>query len=178
MCMQKSLWDKCIELHGHACPVLALGYRVGEFAMNKFKLHYSEDEEIVCVTENDACCVDAIQVTTGCTIGKGNLIYRDRGKLAFSFFNRKTGERMRIIFKKRINWMETDREEIQKYILKASFDELFDVKEPIFDVPEKARIFQSYDCEICGERTAESRVKLQEGKKVCMDCNKEYTRGW
>ena len=34
----------------------------------------AEDEEIVCVTENDACGVDAVQVLTGCTLGKGHLI--------------------------------------------------------------------------------------------------------
>ena len=29
--------------------------------------------------------VDAVQVLTGCTFGKGNLIYRPTGKMAFSF---------------------------------------------------------------------------------------------
>ena len=47
-------------------------------------------EEVVCITENDACGVDAVQVITGCTMGKGNLIYRGTGKMVFSFFNRKT----------------------------------------------------------------------------------------
>ncbi len=29
---------------------------------------------------------------TGCTFGKGNFIYRDYGKTAFTFFNRDTGK--------------------------------------------------------------------------------------
>ncbi|MCX7769914.1 MAG: FmdE family protein [Proteobacteria bacterium] len=176
--MQRSLWERCIEFHGHSCPVLAIGYRAGEFALSRLGVRYSEDEEIVCVSENDACCVDAIQVITGCTLGKGNLIYHDRGKLAFTFFKRGSDKKFRIVFKRKINWMEEDRDAIQNYILQADFFDLFEVKEPSFELPEKALIFQSYDCEICGERTAENRVRLQDGKKVCLDCYKEYTRGW
>ncbi len=38
------------------------------------------------------CGVDAIQVLTGCTYGKGNLIHRDLGKMAFSFYRRTDGK--------------------------------------------------------------------------------------
>jgi len=48
---------------------------------------------------NDACGVDAVQVIFGCTFGKGNLIYRPRGKQAFSFFNRQNGQKLRVYFK-------------------------------------------------------------------------------
>ena len=57
------------------------------------------DEEIVCVTENDACCVDAIQVLLGCTYGKSNLIPYLRGKIAFSFYLRATGASVRLVLK-------------------------------------------------------------------------------
>ncbi len=59
----------------------------------------SKDEEIVCVAENDSCSVDAIQSLLGCSAGKGNLIFRMRGKQAFSFFNRQTGKSFRIVLK-------------------------------------------------------------------------------
>jgi formylmethanofuran dehydrogenase subunit E len=51
-------------------------------------IKFSSDEEIVCVTENDARGVDAVQLITGCTFGKGNLLYKGTGKMAFSFYNR------------------------------------------------------------------------------------------
>ena len=54
-------------------------------------LEFSTDEEIVCVTENDACGVDAIQFITGCTFGKGNLLYRDRGKAGLQFLQPQDG---------------------------------------------------------------------------------------
>jgi formylmethanofuran dehydrogenase subunit E len=63
------------------------------------RVGFSPDEEIVCVTENDACGVDAIQVILGCSVGKGNLLFRLRGKQAFSFFNRATGVSIRLVMK-------------------------------------------------------------------------------
>ncbi len=48
------------------------------------------------VVETDMCGVDAIQFLTGCTFGKGNLIHRDWGKNAFSFFRRSDGRAVRI----------------------------------------------------------------------------------
>ncbi len=42
----------------------------------------------------------------------------------------------------------------------------------------RARIFNSVVCESCGENTAEHKMRLQDGKKVCLDCFKDYSRGW
>lgn len=63
--MNQELWKICVEFHGHECPGLAIGFRACEIAMEKLNLKFSKDEEIVCVTENDACGVDAVQVITG-----------------------------------------------------------------------------------------------------------------
>ena len=56
-----------------------------------------EDKELVAVVENDSCAVDAIQVLTGCTFGKGNLIFRDHGKHVYTFFKRTSGEALRVM---------------------------------------------------------------------------------
>lgn len=178
MCMAKTDWERCVEFHGHTCPGLAIGYKVGLAAIKKLNIGFSKDEEIVCVTENDACGVDAVQVLTGCALGKGNLLYRDTGKQAFSFFNRITGEGIRIVFKGVLNRDIMDREEMQKYILKAPLEELFEFKEPLFKPPVNARLFKSIACENCGETASENKMRLQDGKKVCLDCFSEYSRGW
>ena len=106
--MNKELWNKCVEFHGHECPGLAIGFRASQIAKEKMELNFSQDEEIVCITENDACGVDAVQFITGCTLGKGNLILKGTGKMAFTFINRKKGEAFRLILK--YNEMKTDRE--------------------------------------------------------------------
>jgi formylmethanofuran dehydrogenase subunit E len=174
--MNWELWRNCVEFHGHECPGLAIGFKVCEAAQAKLKLQFSKDEEVVCVTENDACGVDAVQVITGCSIGKGNLIYRGTGKQAFSFFVRSSGASLRLVLKPLS--VELGRKERQNYLLETAGIELFDLKSPGFNLPEQARLFKTVYCEICGEGAPEAKLRLQNGKLVCLDCFKDYSRGW
>lgn len=174
--MNQVLWKKCVEFHGHECPGLAIGFRACEIVKEKMEISFSSDEEIVCITENDACGVDAVQVITGCTMGKGNLIFKDRGKMAFSFYNRKTNQKLRVVLKPSNTQMS--RNERQNFILTAPANDVFSIKEVKSDLPEKANLFKSIICEKCGENTAEHRIRIQNEKKVCLDCYKDYSRGW
>lgn len=78
-------WEEVVEFHGHECPGLAIGYAVSKAVQKYLDIDFSNDEEIVCIAENDACGLDAIQVMLGCTIGKGNLLIRLRGKSVITF---------------------------------------------------------------------------------------------
>jgi formylmethanofuran dehydrogenase subunit E len=169
------LWERSVEFHGHVCPGLTIGYKAALYARELLGLNFSADEEVVCVTENDACGVDAISVILGCSAGKGNLLFRLRGKQAFSFFNRKTGKSVRLVMRDVMRDGKS-REETQKEMRAAAYGGLFDVKTPPFKLPEKARIFTSFLCECCGEKTAENYLRLQDGKKVCPDCFSPYSR--
>jgi formylmethanofuran dehydrogenase subunit E len=104
-----------ISFHGHTCPGLALGYRVALCALNQLG-DRAADEELVAIVENNSCAVDAIQVVTGCTFGKGNLIFKDYGKQVYTFLRRpsqniraKTTYGVRISVKRKPQ-METSRE--------------------------------------------------------------------
>jgi formylmethanofuran dehydrogenase subunit E len=170
-------WKRCVNFHGHECPGLMVGYRASRGAQERLGFTFSPDEEVVCITENDACGVDAVQVITGCTFGKGNLLYRATGKQAFSFFNRKTGEKLRMVFKMALD-RSKDRRDLQEAIRNAPLDDLFDFKKPLFEVPEQARFFSTLVCERCGEGAPEHKMRLSEGKRVCLDCFQDYSRGW
>ncbi len=175
----ETTWQQCVTFHGHTCPGLAIGYRAALAAKDRMDITFSADEEIVCVTENDACGVDAVQVLTGCSTGKGNLIYRGTGKMAFSFFSRKSGTKLRVFFKKPMKrGEEVDRVEMQRFILAAPDDDLFSFSTPSFALPTGARLFTSEICETCGEAAPEHKIRLHEGKKVCLDCFPDYNRGW
>ena len=170
---RETLWRECTAFHGHECGGLAIGFQAALYAAKLLELGFSEDEEVVCVAESDACSVDAIQVIVGCSVGKGNLLFRLRGKQAFSFYNRGTGKSVRLVVKadkgkKGGDW-RTD-------IKEGRPEELFDVKEVKMQLPEPARIFQSYVCEECGERTAESMMRLENGRRGCLDCWHKYDR--
>jgi formylmethanofuran dehydrogenase subunit E len=171
----RELWEKAAAFHGHICPGLTIGYKAALYARDLLELAFSEDEEVVCVTETDACGVDAISVALGCTVGKGNLLFRLRGKQAFSFFNRKTGKSVRLVLRNTPR-RDRSREEVQREMMNTPQEALFDVKAPSFALPEMARIFTSFVCEICGENTAENHIRLQQEKKVCLDCFSVYSR--
>ena len=174
--MNKELWEKAVAFHGHECPGLAIGVKACEAAVEKMGVSPAFDEEIICITENDACGVDAVQSLMSCTMGKGNLIYKPTGKQAFTFIKRDSGEAMRFYLKARNNGME--RPEYQQYLLNAPIDEIFDCREVDIEIPERARLFTSVACEKCGESASEHKIRLQEGKKVCLGCFQEYNRGW
>ncbi len=176
--MRDKLWNECIDFHGHSCPGLAMGFRAAEIAAEELgiPLEKAIDEEIVCVVENDACSVDAIQVLFSCTAGKGNLLFRIRGKQAYSFFDRNTGKRIRVVLNPNSKTME--REEAMHYILNAPRNEISEIKEPSFDLPEEARIFNSIVCESCGEAAREDLIRIQEEKKVCLECFRGYSRSY
>lgn len=170
----KKLWEKCVEFHGHTCGGLTIGYKAALYAIDLLKLTFSSDEQVVCISENDACGVDAIQVILGCSVGKGNLLFHMTGKQAFSFFNRKTGESVRLVLRKKPEGMT--REESFAYYQGLAPEEMFDVKETTLSVPARARIFDSYVCEQCGETTGANWIRLVNGKKLCLDCCGSYDR--
>ena len=174
--MNPGYWEKAKAFHGHECPGLAIGVKVCRAAIEKMGIGSALDEELVCITENDACGVDAVQALLGCTIGKGNLIYKGTGKQAFTFINRNDGKAMRFCFKAKKNSM--NRAQYQQYILDADVCDVFECKSVETPPPESARIFLSIPCEKCGESTAENKIRLNEGKPVCLDCYASYSRGW
>ncbi len=171
----KDLWQKCINFHGHSCPGLVMGFQASRLVQDKFNIKFSQDEELVCVCENDACGVDAIQVITGCTFGKGNLIYRPTGKQAYSFYARTSGQNVRLILN-RPNNLPEDKAQATRQLLHKEPEELFTQKSPHYQLPDQAKIFETIKCEKCGEGAAEYAIRLQEGKNVCLDCFDNYSR--
>lgn len=174
--MDRDIWKKAVAFHGHECGGLALGVRAAAEAIDRLGITFSEDEEIVCVTENDACGVDGIQAILGCTMGKGNLIYHGTGKMAFNFYNRKTGSSFRMIAK--------PKEQVRGYgpyidfVLDCPLEEIFDLGETRYELPEAARRMDTVSCDICGEGAPDVKMRIQNGKTVCLDCFKDYNRGW
>jgi formylmethanofuran dehydrogenase subunit E len=203
MCVAKTDWEKVVEFHGHSCPGLAVGYRVARIALRELAGERAVDEELVAVVENDACGVDAVQFLTGCTLGKGNLIYRDYGKHVFTFICRNSKKAVRIavlgsvwrqneegyrelrarVFGGKASPQERElfrrhQEERTRYILEAPEDEFCAVRHLTAEPPSRARIFDSVTCAFCAEPVAESRARVREGKLACIPCAGEYTRGW
>lgn len=191
--MKFETFKDVVDFHGHSCPGLALGYRVAKAAIEELHIRRSEDEEVVCIVENDSCAVDAIQVMTGCTFGKGNLIFKDYGKQVYTFFNRKNKKAVRISIdfdfketekeqtlwkkfiegertKEIIEFINKRKAEKTKLILDAKKEDILKITYPTVATPQKARIFKSLRCEQCSEKVAEVKVRLLDGKILCIPC--------
>jgi formylmethanofuran dehydrogenase subunit E len=181
--------EQCIDFHGHLCPGIIIGYKVAKIAMEKMKFKKARDDEVVCVSMSDGCAVDAIQYLTRCTLGKGNLIFQDYGKMVFLFLKRKKGSSgtgVRISLQSTSRWKKlrrskhTSKEKAALDLLKIVEDKLFKIEKlKDYPIPRKARIFPSQKCESCGELTMEPRLKVCDGKLLCPECAPgDYSRGW
>ena len=167
-------WDDCVAFHGHSCNGLAIGYQAARCAAELLELDFSSDEELLCIAENDACGIDAIQVLLGCSVGKGNLLFRLRGKQVFHFFRRSDGRSLRLMLKPRPTGLS--KEESFRYLMDSAPAALFEAQPSPLPLPETARIFRSYPCDGCGEITASAWLRLAEDKKLCLDCYRQYSR--
>jgi formylmethanofuran dehydrogenase subunit E len=185
--------EQVVEFHGHMCPGLAMGVQAAQLALREIGPHVT-DEEVVAVVETDMCGVDAIQFLTGCTFGKGNLVHRDWGKNAYSFFRRSDGRAVRIVARAgawqrdpehqalfaKVRAGQADAQERARFqelhqaqsstLLAMEPDELFAVQELDGPPPRKARILESVDCAECGEATMETRVRRLDGRELCTPC--------
>lgn len=171
---EQKLWETCVAFHGHACGGLTIGFKAALLAIRELGITFSKDEQIVCICENDACGVDAIQAILSCTVGKGNLLFHMTGKSAYSFYDRGSGKSLRLLLKPAPEGM-TKADSFAYYQAQAPED-LFEVMPTRIRLPEKARIFDSYICECCGEKTGANWIRMQAGKKLCLDCADHYDR--
>lgn len=185
---------RCVAFHGHICPGLSIGYRAAKAGLDLLKAKRSEDEELVSIVETDACGVDAVQVLTGCTFGKGNFLYRDYGKQAFTFIDRNSGQGVRLCMRpdsfapegrhqellvKVMQGQATQEEqreftalhqEASKQVLDMPLEDLFDIQTGEFAAPDKARIDKSVCCAQCGEPTMASKTIQVHERVLCQAC--------
>jgi formylmethanofuran dehydrogenase subunit E len=191
-------FTKCVEFHGHMCPGLAIGFQAARALMERLGVRKAPDEELLAIVETDACGADAIQVMTGCTFGKGNFIFKNYGKHAFSLIDRRKGTGVRVCLRsdafqadreylsvsEKIQKDEASENEIERFrqlqqkrvqkILDAAPDSLFKIEKIPPDIPPRARIIKSVNCDSCGEPTKMDLLRKMNGKRMCIPCAKQH----
>jgi formylmethanofuran dehydrogenase subunit E len=166
------IYADIVKFHGHECPGLAIGYRMASAAMAALVSQRAADEELVAIVENDACGVDALQCVTGCTFGKGNLLFRDFGKHVYTIYSRSTREGVRVVFhgEKMPEDIEDDREAVALWILSAPDESMISVTPVSVPEPEPARVMTSVPCARCGEGVMASKTRDIQGRALCIPC--------
>ena len=192
--LSDSDFKRCVEFHGHVCPGVAIGFQAARTLMEKLGVEKASDEELLAYVENDACGADAIQVITGCTFGKGNFIFKNYGKHAFTLASRKQGRAFRacllpdavptepeyLSLSEKVQRGEPSPQDKARFkelherraeaVLRSDPQDLFKIEEIPLDLPPKARISQTATCALCGEPTKVDLLCEIDGQKVCKPC--------
>jgi formylmethanofuran dehydrogenase subunit E len=161
-----------IAFHGHSCPGLAIGYRLAVAAMTALGTIRSDDEELVAVVESNACGVDALQCVSGCTFGKGNLIFLDYGKHAYSLFSRVKQQGVRVVFHGNGIPAEVreDRPVFASRIMSEQADAIVSVTRIPYEEMQTALVRKSVLCSGCGEPVMDIRVRKTGDGYLCIPC--------
>ena len=191
------LYKVGLALHGHKCPAMPLGLRAGLAAMEALGVQHAPDGQLTALVEIDrnhcsTCFADGVQVTTGCTFGKGNIRSLGYGKFAVTLIDNKTGRSVRVVAtpeamrrsqqsefieyrKKGVPASQVDPKigaPLIDAVLAEKVEVLFKV-EPIKQTqvpPMPPHAFDTILCAECGEVTVERYARVKHGKIVCMPC--------
>lgn len=190
-------WEKSIALHGHACCLLAVGYRAAEVALSELARAGIDTGDLVAVVENRTCGVDAVQAVCGTTAGNGRLLVEDRGKYVFTVGSPRTGRGIRVALKpgvlsrpgpefimlmEKVANQEASEEErerfyrtqepLMRYLLAAAPGELFMVTTVPFTFARQPLRLVTTTCSHCGEEVMErhARQRPASGELLCPVC--------
>lgn len=121
------------RFHGHLGPYLVVGYRMGVIA-NKVLSNNPFSKEVIVGTGIKpplSCIIDGIQISSGCTLGKGNISVQSEGTPKAHFTC--NGKHIEIILKSSIqqdidnNVTEDNMISYSKKLYLKPDEELFDI---------------------------------------------------
>ena len=123
------------EFHGHLGPFVVVGYRMGEVA-NRLLGADAFAKTAVALTGGKpprSCVIDGIQLSSGCTIGKGTIGLVDQGEVASIFLSKKDRRRVKISLRQdkleEISSVQRgDMEELARKLYSLDDEELFEIE--------------------------------------------------
>ena len=185
------------KFHGHKCPAMPMGLRVGAAAMNALGVERAKDGQIIAFADLGedhcaTCFADGLQVIMGTTAGKGNFKRTHKGKWAVTVVDKATGKAVRVTPKaeamlanKKTSFFKDYREKgipaskvpdeivepLVVNVMNAPDDKMINISEVFdYDLKEHPHSFSSFVCEECGEMTVMEYGRIKGDKKVCIDC--------
>jgi formylmethanofuran dehydrogenase subunit E len=188
--------DWAFEFHGHQCPFMPLGYRMGLLALEALGTAREMDHTLHVICElgeghPQTCLMDGIQIATGATFGKTLMEKTFWGKLAATFwFPGKTAVRYGLkaefldafgaqeFFAYRKRGVEpsgipaTVTQAAVDWTLSLTDDAIYAVQpRPDFQYQPPKGSFAKSLCSVCGEYVFDRYVRTKDGKPVCIPCS-------
>lgn len=190
------------EFHGHICPFMPIGYRMGVVAMQELGIGKTKDHGAFAFSEMgvghpQTCMMDGIMAATGCTYGKLMMERLGYGKVAAilyapgkgavriylrSEFQDELGKQEFFTFRKKgIEPSDIPADVVDKavkVVMEASDAEMFKVERlPDFSFSRPKGSFAKVKCSKCGEYVFERYARMVDGKPICIPCS-DYTQTW
>ena len=200
---EKEFLYSALNIHGHFCGGMPMGYLAGLAglkALNTTRELSMDKEVVVFVGEHHAggCFADGVQFATGCTFGKGIMSKDPRGKWAYMLIDRKNQKAIKVTVRPEIMKAAFEAPFITKYRIKGvppaevdkdvsipaflglfnkPLDEIVKIEGPFdYEVDKTPSCFNLAFCEKCKDAVAENYLRVENSKKVCIDCFTYYKR--
>ncbi len=183
------------EFHGHKCPFMPIGYRMGLRALRELDMEKVKDHGAFAFSEmgkghHNTCMEDGIQAATGCTTGKRLFTPLHYGKAAMILHAPGKGT-VRVALRPEIfdelgkseflsyrkkgyapsDIPEEVKDKVVAQVLGFTDDQLFTVQRlEDFQMPKVTKTFAKHRCESCGEYVFEPYLRMKDGKAVCAAC--------
>jgi formylmethanofuran dehydrogenase subunit E len=129
--------NRAIDFHGHLGPYLVLGMLMGDLAINKLKCKKHFGVRVIvrgALNRPKSCLIDGIQISAGCTYGKGNIKKINGKKIEVFFENLANNKKLRVFLQEdlitRLNSLSGHRpyESFARQLLKIRPEKLFQLK--------------------------------------------------
>ena len=184
------------EFHGHRCPFMPLGYRMGRLAMAYLGVEREKDHGFFVFPElgeghPQGCMMDGMQIATGATYGKMVMAKTFHGKVAATFYHPKEGA-VRLALKPdfvdamgRFEFFVYRKRDVEPSQMPAAV--LNEIIQWAYDQPDEAVFqvearpdfkftpvkgsFNKSKCSMCGEYVYERYVRMKDGRPVCIPCS-------
>jgi len=190
--------DWAFTFHGHRCPFMALGYRMGMVALNALGVAREMDHTLYVICEPgeghpQTCLMDGIQAATGATFGKTLMERTFWSRLAATFWYPgksavryalradsldEFGKQGFFVYRER----GVDPSGIPPAVTRAAIDWTLSLSDegsysvqarPGFQYEPPKGSFNMSLCSRCGEYAFERYVRHQDGKPVCIPCSSD-----
>ena len=184
------------EFHGHRCPFMTIGYRMGKLAMARLGVEHEKDHGFFVFPElgeghPQPCMMDGMQIATGATYGKHLIAKTFYGKLAATFYHPQRGA---VRFSLKPDFMDAMgkfeffvyrkrgvevsqipaavRNEIIQWVYDQPDEALFKIEmKPGFKYTPVESSFNRTRCSVCGEYVHDRYVRMKDGQPVCIPCS-------
>lgn len=97
--------NTAIKFHGHLGPWLVLGLLLGEYGLRKTNAgkYFDLEAQISGLHKRPrSCLIDGLQLSTGCTLGKGNIKILKSKSIFVNFINNKTNKKITVRLRDKI----------------------------------------------------------------------------